>query len=69
MRLYTKKGKKWKLSGTMKKSAIESAKGRITLKKLKKKKTYFIRVRAYENVNGKNVYGKWSSVKRVKIKK
>ena len=41
----------------------------ITLKKLKKKKTYFIRVRAYENVNGKNVYGKWSSVKRVKIKK
>ena len=41
----------------------------ITLKKLKTKKTYFIRVRAYENVNGKNVYGKWSSVKRVKIKK
>lgn len=41
----------------------------ITLKKLKKKKTYFIRVRAYENVNGKNVYGKWSSVKRVRIKK
>ena len=41
----------------------------VTLKKLKKKKTYFVRVRAYRLANGKKVYGKWSSVKKVKIKK
>ena len=41
----------------------------VTLKKLKKKKTYFVRVRAYKLVDGKKVYGKWSAVKKVKIKK
>ena len=41
----------------------------VTLKKLKKKKTYFIRIRAYKIADGKKVYGKWSTVKKVKIKK
>ena len=41
----------------------------VTLKKLKKKTTYFVRVRAYKAVDGKKVFGKWSSVKKVKIKK
>ena len=41
----------------------------FTVKKLKKKKTYYVRVRAYTLSNGKKVYGKWSSVKKVKIKK
>ena len=41
----------------------------VTLKKLQKKKTYFVRVRAYKAVDGKKAYGKWSSVKKVKIKK
>lgn len=41
----------------------------VTLKKLKKKKTYFIRIRAYKIADGKKVYGKWSSVKKVKVKK
>ena len=41
----------------------------VTLKKLKKKTTYFVRVRAYKAVAGKKVYGKWSGVKKVKIKK
>ena len=40
-----------------------------TIRKLKKKKTYFVRVRAYKLVDGKKVYGKWSAVKKVKIKK
>ena len=39
------------------------------IKKLKKKKTYFVRVIAYKLVDGKKVYGKWSAVKKVKIKK
>ena len=41
----------------------------VTLKRLKKKKTYFIRVRTYKIADGKRVYGKWSSVKKVKVKK
>ena len=41
----------------------------VTLKKLKKKTTYFVRVRAYKAADGKKVYGKWSNVKKVKIKK
>lgn len=41
----------------------------VTLRKLKKKKTYFIRIRAYKIADGKKVYGKWSSVKKVKVKK
>lgn len=37
--------------------------------KIRKKKTYFVRIRAYK-MNGKNkVYGKWSKVKKVKIRK
>ncbi|MCR4691113.1 MAG: fibronectin type III domain-containing protein, partial [Lachnospiraceae bacterium] len=41
-----------------------------TFKKLKKDKTYFVRVRAYNrDKNGKKVYGKWSKVKQVKVKK
>lgn len=42
-----------------------TSKLKITIKGLKKKKTYYVRVRG---VNGK-AYGKWSKVKKVKIKK
>lgn len=40
-----------------------------TLKKLKKKKTYYVRIRALKKTGSKNVYGAWSKVKKVKIKK
>ena len=46
----------------------ETKKTSITLKKLKKKK-YFIKARAYKMADGKKVYGKWSKVKKIKIKK
>ena len=39
-----------------------------TVKKLKSKKKYYVRVRSYKIVNGKKVYGKWSKVKTVKTK-
>lgn len=36
---------------------------------LKKKTTYYVRVRAVRYSNGANRYGRWSAVKKVKIKK
>lgn len=39
-----------------------------TISKLKKKKTYYIKVRAYKTVNGKKIYGSYSAVKKVKTK-
>lgn len=35
---------------------------------LKKGKTYYVRVRAYKKSSGKKIYGKWSKVKKIKIK-
>lgn len=46
-----------------------TSKTKFTLKGLEKKTTYFIKVRAYKVSNGRKVYGPWSKVKRVKIKK
>ena len=52
-----------------KKKSVQTKKTKYTIKKLKKKKTYYIRVRAYKMNGRKKVYGKWSKVKKVKIKK
>ena len=40
-----------------------------TIKKLKAKKRYYIKARAYKVVKGKRYYGKWSTVKRVNVRK
>ena len=40
-----------------------------TISKLKKKKTYYVRVRAYKTNSKKTVYSEWSKSKKVKIKK
>lgn len=42
---------------------------RKTITKLKKGKTYYVRVRAYKKSSGKKIYGSWSKIKKVKIKK
>ncbi len=44
-------------------------KTKYTITKLKNRTTYYIRVRAYRYQFGERVYGKWSKVKRLKIKK
>lgn len=52
------------------KKFVKKLKVTIKSKKLKNKKKLFVRVRAYKlDANGKKVYGKWSKVKKVKIKK
>ena len=51
-----------------KKKSIQTKKTKYTIKKLKKKKTYYIRVCAYKMNGKKKVYGKWSMVKAVKRK-
>ena len=43
--------------------------GSVTIKKLKVKKTYYVRVRTYKKIAGNTYYGKWSNRKSVKIKK
>ena len=40
----------------------------ITRTKLKNKKIYYVRVRTYIPYNGKNIYGAWSGVKKVKVR-
>ena len=56
--------KKWK----NKKQKLVS-KNKAVIKDLKKKKTYYFRVRAYRLEGPKKVYGAWSSVKKIRIKK
>ena len=51
-----------------KKKSVQTKKTKYTIKKLKKKKTYYIRVRAYKMNGKKKVYGKWSTVKAVQRK-
>lgn len=56
--------KKWK----GKKQKLVSI-NKAVIKKLKKKKTYYFRVRAYRLEGTKKVYGAWSNMKKIKIKK
>lgn len=60
-----KKFTKGKKTYTIKKASTTSK----TITGLKKKKTYYVRVRAYKKSGSKNVYGTYSSVKKVTIKK
>ena len=59
-----KKFKKNKKTATVKKRKTT----KITVKKLKAKKKYYVRIRTYKTVNGKKVYSSWSKVKSVKTK-
>ncbi len=47
---------------------VTTKKVKATIKKLKSKKTYYVRVRAYKTFNKKPVYGAYSKVKSVKCK-
>lgn len=47
---------------------VRTKANRKTIKKLKRKKKYYVQIRTYKKVNGKTVYGKWSEKKSAKIK-
>ena len=59
-----KKFKKGNKTITVKSAKSTSA----TIKKLKSKKKYYVRMRTYKVVNGKKVYSAWSKAKSVKVK-
>lgn len=59
-----KKFKKNKKTVTIKKQKTT----KTTVKKLKAKKKYYVRIRTYKTVKGKKVYSSWSKVKTVKTK-
>ena len=59
-----KKFKKNKKTATVKKQKTT----KVTIKKLKAKKKYYVRIRTYKTVKGKKIYSSWSKVKSVKTK-
>ena len=59
-RKFTKKKKTVTLNSLLSKK---------TFKHLKKNKTYYVRVRAFRESGNVKKYGKWSTVKKIKIKK
>lgn len=65
--LYCSTNSKFKKANTTK---VTTKKINYTFSKLKKEKTYYIKVRAYkkDSTNSK-VYGKWSATKKITIKK
>ena len=52
-----------KVKSTTKKNAKQ-----VVIRKLKKKKTYYVRIRRFLNWNGMTVYSNWSPTKTVKTK-
>ncbi|WP_308618168.1 fibronectin type III domain-containing protein [uncultured Eubacterium sp.] len=57
-----------KFSKNKKTFKVSKKSTKVKIKKLKAKKTYYLRVRSYKKVNGKKVYSKWSTVRKVKTK-
>lgn len=60
----TSKSFKGAKTKTVKKTKTTGA----TISKLKKKKTYYVRIRTYKTTGGKKYYSGWSKVKKVKTK-
>ena len=58
------------VTGKTRKKVNASAKSKSkTISKLKKGKTYYVRIRSYKKVSGTTYYGAWSGKKKVTIKK
>ena len=55
-------------SGNKTKNITKNSTTSATISSLTKGKTYYVRVRAYKTIDGKKIYGAYSTVKKVKIK-
>lgn len=55
-------------SGVKTKNVSGNKKTSVTLKGMKSKKTYYVRIRTYQNASGGKCYSSWSGAKKVKIK-
>ena len=60
--------KKFK-SGNKKAKVKKNKTTSSTIKKLKAKKKYYVRIRTYKTVNGKKIYSDWSKAKKVTTKR
>lgn len=66
-RIAYSKNKNFK-KGTVKYVTVKASKLTATIKKLTGGKVYYFKVQAYKTVSGKKFYGKFSKVKKIKIK-
>jgi hypothetical protein len=57
-----------KFTKNLKKIVVGSGKDTCVFKKLKRKKKYYVRMRAYLDYDGNRHYGKYSNVKTIKVK-
>lgn len=60
--------KKFLKNTAVTKTVNENTAAKLTVKKLKANKKYFVRIRTYMTVEGKKYYSEWSKSKRVKTK-
>ena len=65
---FTKGKTKTKVIKRAKNTSVKKFK-KVTIKNLKKNKTYYIRARVKSEYNGQTFYSKWSKVQKVKMKK
>lgn len=57
-----------KMSKGKKTISVSKKKTSYTVKKLKSRKTYYVRIRSYKKVKGKIYYSHWSKIKAIKVK-
>ena len=56
-----------KFTKNVKKVTVSASALSKTVTGLKQGKTYYVKVRAYKTVNGKKIYGQYSSVRKQKV--
>lgn len=66
--IWCSTSKKFTKKTTVKKTVKKAKTASLTVKKLKAKKTYYVKIRTYNKVGGQTSYSKWSAIKKVKTK-
>ena len=56
------------MSKAKKKTVRKYSKAKRTIKKLKAKKTYYVQIRTYKKINGRNCYSEWSATGKVRTR-